>query len=266
MKQEEKEHLLNDKNLSAEEQAEVKLLFNRLDALGIEYQTLSTSLREIMKDDKDEIDQFIKECTDYSDNGNAEAKHEIEDVLDSRVEFDVYIHTPTLDWIFNITPGQLDDSSYGKSIDVVNLRTSFTAFEKEYKHVNLYGIREYIFDEYLSNYVYPQRNSQLFLWSNSLKKFYDGHCSLNTTSAVDFYAALSPTRITELKEARFRKFLSENPIWEESYAAYGRERIVHKTENAFSNALNQARKEATQYVKYMNPQFDFDDILDQITE
>jgi len=135
MKQEGKDHLLNDKNLSAEEQAEVKRLLERLDALNIERNSLITNLKEITK---------------------------------------------------------------GKNID--------------------------------------------------------------------FHAALSPTRITELQGARFHKFLSDNPIWEENYAAYGRERIVHKTENAFSNALNQARKEAIQYVKYMNPQFDFDDILDQITE
>jgi hypothetical protein len=128
MKQEEKDHLLNDKNLSAEEQAEVKRLLERLDALNVERNSLISNLKEITK---------------------------------------------------------------GKNID--------------------------------------------------------------------FHAALSSKRIEELKEARFRKFLSEKPIWEESYAAFGRDRTQVV-------GLVRAQKEAVEFVEYFNPQFDFDDILDQITE
>jgi hypothetical protein len=127
MKQEEKDHLLNDKNLSAEEQAEVKCLLERLDALNVERNSLISELKEIR----------------------------------------------------------------GKNID--------------------------------------------------------------------FHAALSSKRIEELKEARFRKFLSDNPVWEESYAAFGRDRTQVV-------GLVRAQKEAVEFVEYFNPQFDFDDILDQITE
>jgi hypothetical protein len=268
MKQEEKDHLLNDKNLSAEEQAEVKLLFNRLDALGIEYQTLSTSLREIM--DSKAIEIYAEHCATSSDGKvvesfKKEAKAQLEEVLDNRIAFDIFI--PEKNWVFNITPGKRDILSSSQKIDSINLSTSFESIDAISLFASPKTIMEFVLKRY---YKYPHDlHDKLLLWSDLLKEIYRGHYSSdNVKGAVDFYAELAPKRVTELKEVRFRKFLADNHIWEEKYAECGKEYILQNQEPAhlYQKALKRAPYVAADYVKSMNPQFDFDDILDQITE
>jgi hypothetical protein len=274
MKQEDKDHLLNDRGLSPEQQDEVRGFFARLDLMGVEYYPLSFPLREIM-DEKtfEEVYHTSPTAPEFLKL----AKQDVKDLLDTRIEFDIYI--PSKGWVLNVNPAVFSGNGKASCIPLRNIGDSLDVFKGNdplSDSFNSYG-PIYFEKHHPKGYRYPfidnkEGNSILLLWSKLQSEDYDKDNETPRKNDVpiltdwhQFYMAfVSEKQFKELQEKRFQKFLDNSPFWKEHYVRFAAD-LSLKSQNKlyeYGSKFEEAEKFVKAGITAGNPGIDFDDIID----
>jgi hypothetical protein len=268
MKQEDKDHLLNDRGLSPEQQDEVRGLFARLDLMGVSYRPLSIPLRDLIPDCAFEPDPsgLVPELQEF-------AKRDTESKLNRIIEFDIYI--PSKGWVLNVNHQAFEGRGNAQSILLNTFRSSFKVvgdIRDEYWGGLTCDSAVDIFTKWAKDYCYPTNSEgKLILWSKSLAEEYkSAHKNGPQPSEIVitdwhlFYKELNPDKVEELQEKRFQKFLANNPFWKEHYVRFAAALSLKENSHQSRYTCGRKFKEAKEFVIAGNPDvdFDFDDIID----
>jgi hypothetical protein len=269
MKQEDKDHLLNDRGLTPEQQDEVRGLFARLDLMGVEYYPLSFPLREIM--DEKTFEEVYR-TSPTAPNFLKLARQDVKNLLDTRIEFDIYI--PSKGWVLNVNPSVFSGKGMASCIPMRNIGDSLNVFKNDDPLIDSFNSYGPIYFEkhHSKGYRYPcivndkGESVILLLWSKLQSKDYDKDNETPRKNDVPilcgwsyFLGELDHERFEEMKKKHLQKFLDNNPIWKEQYARVAAGVLLQqKTQSNYSEAYKKAKK----FLQAGNPFVDFDDIID----
>jgi hypothetical protein len=284
MKQEDKDHLLNDRGLSPEQQDDLRDFFDRLDLMGVDYQPLSVSLSDIMN-----ISEFKYGCGIELDPTDPEllkiAKQDVKNILDLHIEFDIYI--PSKFWVLNVNSEALKYTISSEHLAENTLHNSFCLFNGSQGSNYNHALLRYFIEHHPNRLKYPciegprlkletlvlveqhkipyQTNDQPLLWGKLQEKKYRSTKRDSEDKVVSdfhkFYEELDPIRFPKQQEKYFQQFLDNNPIWKEQYAKLAADFLLQSDKAQSVSSYPYAFQKAKAFVKAGNPHIDLNDII-----